>query len=992
MADPAVNPVDIRRDRNDRRSDDMVTWLVSACLIVGTLVCAGRVLSPSVVERLLRQSAQALSCEDYQVAEQFALSAIAVDPQSDLGWALAGTATAKLKRSSDAVELFSRVRETAPIDVRIATIEGLAERQILLGHAADAERNLRHLLTLDPDHSWGNWRLAYLLQVEGRCWESIPHLLYSMAHRATGADELILLGTPERVFIRDDHFVDECQSAHPEDPLPLLGQARNALLRANREHARELLERIAAERPDSLEAQARLGRLRLEVEGPDVMARWQAQLPEGADSHPEIWITRGYWMKHLRRDRDALACFAAALRLFPDHVGATYQLSQLLASAGDSKSAEKFATRSTRLSKLEYVIDELRTAPQYERIREAYDFLISLGRTAEALGWCRVMLMYQPQCDWANAAVRRFRCSLSQKPPDPLSEVSASLLTPPKFPLPQASESHGSLSPSLNNSGSIAFRDDAAACGLAFQYVNGTTQSLGLEHMLQATGAGCGVIDYDSDGWPDLYFCQSGVWPLDAQQNPHRDRLFRNTCADKFVDTTEHAGLGDGEFSQGLAVGDFDNDGFADLFIGNVGHNRLYHNNGDGTFTDVTDIAHVAGGVNWTTSAAFADLNGDTLPDLYVVHYLVLDEVLKRVCKFDGRPMGCAPTMFTGDEDLLYINQGDGTFVDATATSGIIAKDGKGLGIVVADFQNRGQLDVYVGNDTVPSFLFVNAMSNRGGPPLFREEGMLRGVALNEAGVAQASMGIGCDDADGDGQLDLYVTTFYADYNTLFIQQSDQTFADSTRRAALHVPTFNMLGFGTQFIDADLDGWPDLVVANGHVDRTFSTGVPDAMPPQMFRNLGGARYIEMPASDLGPYFQRLLLGRSMSRLDWNADGREDLCVVHLDAPAVLLTNQSPEAGHWAALQLRGTKSDRDAVGARVRLTAGGRTWLRQITAGDGYMAANERRLVYGLGQNSKIDEVEIIWPSGQREFYDDVRIERDLIAIEGSHRLIELVR
>ncbi len=971
---------------------DWSAALASLCLLLAIVICTWRIGFPSRVDRLLRQSAQAFSFEDYRFAEQLARSAVAVDPQSDLGWVLAGSAVAKQKRSIEAIELFSKARDTATLDVRIAAVQGLAERELLLGHAANAESSLRKTLALDPKNNWANWQLAYLLQIEGRCWESLPYLQHSLAHSATGSDELVLLGTPERIFVGDEHFIQRCLDAHPDDPLLLLGESRHALLRANRTHAREILKRINQERPDSLEAQARWGRLQLEIEGSDVMRDWNAQLPDDADSHPEIWVTRGYWMKHLGRDRDALACFAAAVRLFPEHVGATYQLSQLLAAEGEVKVAEQFATRSSQLSKLEYVIDELRYSPQFDRIHEAFELLTRLGRISEALGWCRVMLMYHPNSDWANAGVRQLHYSLAKTLPDPLAGIKASLLVRPDFPQPLSQSERQSSSTSKNAPVSITFRDDAANSGLTFQYVNGTTQTSGLEHMLQAPGAGCGVIDYDGDSWPDLYFCQSGVWPVNAQQNPHLDRLFRNTGDGQFTDTTENAGLGDGEFSQGLAVGDFNNDGFADLFIGNVGHDRLYRNNGDGTFTDVTSVAQVSGDITWTTSAAIADLNGDTLPDLYVVHYLVLDEVLEHACKFKGRPMGCAPTMFTAEQDRLFINQGDGRFVDQTESAGIVAKDGKGLGVVIADFQNRGQLDVFVGNDTSANFFFVNAATSRGGAPKFHQEALLRGLALNEDGMAQASMGIGCDDADGDGQLDLYVTTFYADYNTLFLQQPDQSFADMTRRVGLREPTFNMLGFGTQFVDVDLDGWPDLVVANGHVDRTFSTGVPDAMPPQMFRNLGKGMFVEMRSQDLGPYFERKVLGRSMSRLDWNADGREDICINHLDVPVALLTNTTSATGHWLALTLHGTQSDRDAVGAKVRLTAGGRTWLRQVTAGDGYMSSNERRLVFGFGQNSKIDQIEIVWPTGRREVHQNLSVDADFIAVEGMHSLIELHR
>ncbi len=985
--------VEIVRFDREPRSTRSIEWSTRLLLVglIGLVAFIGwQVLLPSRLENLLRKSAQALSCEDYKSADLFARQALELEPRSDLALALAGMVAAQSNESSKAIELFSAIPETAPGELRRAALQGLAERQLLVGRAREAESTLRMLLALDSNHVWANWRLAYLLQVEGRCWESLPYLKHSLAHQATGADELILIGTPERVFIRDERLVGASQASCPDDPLPLLGESRHALLRANREYAQSLLERIVKGRPECLEAQARWGRLLLDSEGSEAMAKWHATLPAEADNHPEIWVTRGYWMRHLHRDRDALACFAAAIRLFPEHVAATYQLSQLFAAVGDSSSADRFAKRSTELSKLEYTVDELRSTPNADRIKDAYTLLISLGRTSEALGWCRVMLMYQPESEWAHAAVRQYRYALPEPSLALLNGVTDALLARPIFPNSTSVEDPKDGANLSLDQPQIRFRDDAANSGLDFQYVNGTTKTTGLEHMLQATGAGCGAIDFDGDSWPDIYFCQSGIWPVVADQNPHLDHLFRNRGDGTFLDVTQQAGLGDGDFSQGLAVGDFDNDGFPDLFVGNVGPDRLYHNNGDGTFSDITSISRVVGNDGWTTSAAFADFNGDSLPDLYVVNYLVLAEVLEHACKSKGRPMGCAPTMFTAEQDRLYLNSGDGHFVDITKESGIAVADGKGLGIVVADFQNRGRLDAFVGNDTTANFLFVNVASNSASRPIFQEDGLFRGVALNEDGVAQACMGIACDDANGDERLDLYVTNFYADYNTLYLQQPDLSFADMTRYAKLRDPTFNLLGFGSQFIDADLDGWPDLIVANGHVDRTFSTGVPDAMPPQLFHNRGVGKFVELSAAGLGPYFQQNLLGRSLIGLDWNRDGRQDVCVTHLDAPAALLTNQSQATGNWLGLRLCATTTARDAIGARVRLTAGDRTWLKQVKAGDGYMAANERRLVFGIGKNTQAELIEITWPSGIREVYRDLPAGNDLIAVEGQKNLIEL--
>jgi hypothetical protein len=530
--------------------------------------------------------------------------------------------------------------------------------------------------------------------------------------------------------------------------------------------------------------------------------------------------------------------------------------------------------------------------------------------------------------------------------------------------------------------GRVSFVDSAAGVGLQFDYFNGTTATTGLEHMLQSTGGGVAVVDYDLDGWPDLYFAQSGPWE-ERHEPRYRDCLFRNLGNGTFADVTQEAGLGDRLFSQGVAVGDYNSDGFPDLYLANIGPNRLYENNGDGTFRDATPQAGVSGD-EWTVSCAIVDLNGDAMPEIYTVSYLILQEVLERMCKKKGRPMGCAPSMFTAEQDRLYQNLGDGRFRDVTDECGIKVPDGKGLGVVAADFEGTGRVNVFVGNDTTANLYFVNETAEPGGRLSFVESGILCGVALDETGNAQSCMGIANGDVNNDGLLDLFITNFYNDSNTLYVQIPDNLFVDETRVASLREPSYYMLGFGTQMLDGELDGLPDIFVTNGHVDRTFATGAPDLMPPQYYRNADGKKFVELSSRSLGEYFQHEYLGRSVVVLDWNRDGREDLCVSHLDAPAALLTNRTQDAGHHLVLKLQGVTSNRDAIGAIVRVSSGKQSWTRQLIAGHGYLASNQRQLVFGLGSAERVDRVSIRWPSGREQSFEELQVDQDYLLVEGT--------
>ncbi|TXT36400.1 MAG: hypothetical protein FD138_994, partial [Planctomycetota bacterium] len=470
--------------------------------------------------------------------------------------------------------------------------------------------------------------------------------------------------------------------------------------------------------------------------------------------------------------------------------------------------------------------------------------------------------------------------------------------------------------------------------------------------------------------------------------------LFRNMGGDHFVDVTAQSRLGDESYTHGVTAGDYDSDGFQDLYVCNIGSNRLYRNCGDGTFQDVTSEAGLKGG-GWSTSGLIADLNGDGLPEIYDVTYLAGREPFEHVChdkQRDNTPRTCSPAVFQAEQDRLFLNRGDGTFEDISARSGIHAPDGKGLGIVAGDFDGSGRLSLFVANDTTANFLLVNLTNSPSEPLKFIEQGVLAGCAFDLGGKAQASMGVAADDADGDGLTDLFVTNFYNEYNTLYRQLPGGVFSDVSNVARLKEPSLAKLGFGTQFIDGDLDGWPDLVVANGHVDDFRSHGIPFRMQAQYFANLGGGQFTELPAQQLGDYFQQELLGRGLARIDWNRDGREDFVVSNVNSPVCLVTNQTVETGHFLALQLRGVESNRDAIGAVVKVTVGRRTRTKQLTAGDGFQASNHRQLLFGVGDSVTVDELSVRWPSGREQSFRDVRIDTEYLLIEGRTDVARIPR
>lgn len=864
------------------------------------------------------------------------------------------------------------------------------------GRLSAAERDLRRLLELQPENRKALRSLARVLELEGRHWESVPVAFQLLRHDQCDVQELVLLGGAELLVDMPAQFLSATfVGAH--DPRFLMWRALEASHDRDLPQVEALLRQVLVLDPGQIEAQARLGSLLLESGDERRWLQWHEQLPAAADDHPQIWAVRGIWSQNHETLGVAARCFWEAVRRDPDHRGAQYHLSQVLTRLGQGALGEPFLDRARKLQELESLAYQLGHEPdQLDLLQRAAELTRSLGRLWEARAWSRAALARDPGADWALQLVERLSPMLNGDTPRVLNSANPALQADlSTYPLPGASDSimrSAAKSVPAEPEARITFEDVAAAVGIRFEYYNSGEPSAGAMRMYEFAGGGVAVLDFDGDGWPDVHLTQGCPWPPREGQTGYLDRLYRNLGTGKFKDVTATAGVGDDRFSQGATVGDFDNDGFPDLYIANIGCNRLWHNQGDGTFFDVT-VQSATGGDDWTTSCLMADLNGDGWPDIYAVNYLAGSDVFSRLCHTEAKqrqPGLCPPTTFQGQADRVYLSLGDGRFAAAGGAEGIEDSNGKGLGIVAADFEGSGKLNLFVANDAVPNFYFVNETPSAGGPLRLVDRAVTAGLAYNRDGVTQACMGVAVGDCDGNGLLDLFVTNFYQEASTLYLQQPGGYFVDETLHAGLRQPSLSMLGFGTQFLDGDLDGLPDLIVTNGHIDNYSVSSQPYQMPPQFYRNLGQGRFREQPADSLGDFFQGHYLGRGLARLDWNRDGKEDVLISHLDAPAALLSNTTAAAGGFLAVRLCGVQSDRDAIGATVRVTAGGSLRTGQLTAGDGYQASNQRQLVFGLGPARRVDQVTVRWRSGFEQTWVDLPADREILLIEGAANLVSL--
>jgi hypothetical protein len=533
------------------------------------------------------------------------------------------------------------------------------------------------------------------------------------------------------------------------------------------------------------------------------------------------------------------------------------------------------------------------------------------------------------------------------------------------------------------------FTDVAEKAGLTMTNVFGGTDTK--KYILETTGTGVAIFDYDNDGWPDIFLVNGTTlegFPAGKGPTSH---LYRNNHDGTFTDVTAKAGLIATGWGQGVCVGDYDNDGWEDLYVTYYGKNRLYHNQG-GVFADVSEAAGVAGtGKAWGTGCAFVDYDRDGLLDLMLANYVDFDVSTapapgeRASCVWKGVPVMCGPRGLPGAKNILYHNLGGGKFEDVTVKARIDQTSGHyAFSVSTFDFDDDGWPDIYVACDSTPSILYHN---NHDGT--FTDVAVMGGAAYNEDGREQAGMGSTIGDFDGDGRLDIFKTNFSDDTSTLYRNNGNGTFDDVTYAAGLGLYT-RYLGWGTMFLDFDNDGWPDLLLVNGHVypevDKQ-NLGTSYQEPRILYHNNGNRTFTDISA-EAGPGITAVHAGRGLAIGDlWN-DGRISAVISNMNAVPSLLVNQVRSPNHWIGLRLQGTKSNRDGIGARVTLKVAARVWVDEIRSGSSYDSNSDMRVHFGLGAATKIDSVQVRWPSGVTERFENVALDSIQTLKEGSGTIV----
>jgi hypothetical protein len=548
--------------------------------------------------------------------------------------------------------------------------------------------------------------------------------------------------------------------------------------------------------------------------------------------------------------------------------------------------------------------------------------------------------------------------------------------------------------PTLPTGVEINFVDVTTTAGIDFRHFDGRVDA---EYLMDSTGPGAAWLDLDQDGMLDLFLVQGSACVPPEPPKSTTSRLYRNLGGGRFEDVTSSLGVGHFGFGQGATVGDIDNDGFPDLFVTCYGKpNVFYRNVSNGTggrrFEDITESAGLSthpdwkDRPNWSTSAAFLDFDNDGKLDLFLCSYVRIDMAKYPKCHHESikRDGACPPYRFEGTKCILYRNLGDGKFADATVQAGVDQGNAKALGVVAIDLNDDGLIDIFVANDGVPNFLFLNRGDGR-----FEARGPASGCAVNGQGNPQAYMGVVGADLDGDGLPDLFSTAYHRETNSLFKNQGGGRFLDVTAGSGLGPASWNRLGFGACAVDVENDGHLDLVVTNGHVVAHIDLeGDPTntfRQTPLLFRNDGRGRFQDVTKL-AGAAMQKTYVGRGLALADYDNDGRPDLYLADSGGPSVLLHNESKSTNNWIRLQLVGTKSNRDAIGAKVTVRAGGRVLVRFREGGGSYLSAHDPRLLIGIGSATQVDSIEVRWPSGTVERLGALDAGKSYRLVEGTQR------
>lgn len=966
----------------------------------------------------------------FDVAESMLVSALLASPSDATLHGLLGDLRMNqhkpdeaLAAYRDAVDLIASSGDSSKAwtELSIALQTKIAQVHMAEGRPYDAVAQMRRVVTANPSHANSRRDLVGLLSWTGMQADAKPHLQWLVQRGLGEVKHLGLLAN----LSRSQASAELCRQALakvPADLRPEYGLAMTEVAEAKWDSIARRCDRVLQKHPDFTPARALLTRAAVERNDSETLRRIaQHQKSDEYFDQSRAWTAWGLWAEQQSDLPRATAALLEAIRIEPNDGEALSALTRVFAKGGNLEASKVVADRLTKINLLNETIDSLgswKNNSQVDAIKMS-DTLLELGRPWEAIGWIReaAKMFNQPVNDLKQRYTDQ-HAKLSGATPWQLPEFTVDhRLASMSFPIAKwRPESNDpaiatllNLSPSAEMNSGLAdasnanrLPDPPSSSSDHFRLENQAIVR-GLDHVCRVTSDGgpvqgglwiwqssigaAGVIDFDLDGFSDVVLTAADGDP--GKRNSTANSLFHNRGG-QFVDVSAVSGLADIGFTQGVGVGDYNADGFADCMVANIGGNRLYRNNGDGTFSDVTDEAMLdapasvggplddvtpSGSPRWTSSIAFADMNADGIGDFVEVNYCAGDAPYTQRCfaSDGGRHRSCQPLIFPAQADRLWLGRGDGAFAPVNDDAFRTDSPGRGLGVVVGQFDDRAGLDVYVANDMTANHFWtpIGNQADRGQDvgtfDRWEEQAIIRGLASDGRSQPQASMGIAAADMDGDLDLDFSVTHFTDEYNTLYRQISPGFYVDATVAAGLADPTRAMLGFGTQFADLNVDGRPELLVANGNVDDFAYQGKRFRMPMQLFALGDSGRWHQVDGKRVGGGFDNDVLARAVATIDADRDGRVDFVVSHLSEPTQLWVNQTRSQKRPLAIRLVGTHCDRDAVGATVTLTSTDGTAMAQRMSGNGYQCSNESLLRFAVPRPDKSVTVNVAWPDGRRQ-------------------------